>query len=354
VRFRRIIVALALAAAVAGGVVAWLGHRPEPARALAVTVSGNEVELPHGITLEAALHRLRLAPQPGDLLDVQGQPLARGRFPGYVLLDGAWRPPTTMLRSGDRIAIVDGLDRREPVRREMDAVPEGRYSNPQFFASKMPGTEVTVRGALSGKVLFAYFRPGGRPLPTKDVALTFDDGPWPGTTKRILSVLHRMHAPATFFTIGTQVERDPGAVRAEAAAGMAVGDHSYSHPEQPAFSHLGSRRMRAEIAKAARAVQHAGDRWPTLFRPPGGSYSDAVVSMASGEGMRVVLWSVDPKDWQAGVRPRQIVTRVLHAVRPGSIVLLHDGGGNRSATVKALPRIISGIRRMGLHLVSLA
>ena len=87
-----------------------------------------------------------------------------------------------------------------------------------------------------------------------------------------------------------------------------------------------------------------------LFRPPGGASSEKVVSLAGELSERVVLWTVDPKDWRAGTTAKEISRRVLRAVEPGSIVLLHDGGGDRSATVRALPEIIRGIRRKGLRL----
>jgi peptidoglycan-N-acetylglucosamine deacetylase len=86
------------------------------------------------------------------------------------------------------------------------------------------------------------------------------------------------------------------------------------------------------------------------FRPPGGAASATILATAQRLGDRAVLWSVDPADWQPGVTANQLVWRVLAAARPGAIVLLHDGGGNRSATVAALPAIIDGLRRLGLTL----
>ena len=92
---------------------------------------------------------------------------------------------------------------------------------------------------------------------------------------------------------------------------------------------------------------------PRLFRPPGGSTSPRLVAAAAALDQRVVLWSVDPADWRRGNPAKEIVKRVLAAVRPGSIVILHDGGGDRSATLAALPAIVRGIRRRGLQLVAL-
>jgi len=93
---------------------------------------------------------------------------------------------------------------------------------------------------------------------------------------------------------------------------------------------------------------------PTLFRPPGGSYGAVTLDVARSLGLRVVLWSVDPADWTPGISSKAIVHRVLSNVGPGSIVLLHDGGGDRSATLAALPAIIKGIRARHLDLVTIS
>ena len=179
------------------------------------------------------------------------------------------------------------------------------------------------------------------------MALTFDDGPWPHTTAQILAILTQRQAPATFFVVGRQVQRYPDLVRRELAAGMAIGSHSWNHP-QP-FDRLPAARIRDEITHGRRVLAPLGVR-PVGFRPPGGAASTTVLAAAQGLGERTVLWSVDPADWQPSVSSDQLVWRVLAGVRPGAIVLLHDGGGSRSATVAALPAIIDGLRRLGLTL----
>jgi peptidoglycan-N-acetylglucosamine deacetylase len=179
------------------------------------------------------------------------------------------------------------------------------------------------------------------------VALTFDDGPWPHSTEQILNILTQRRAPATFFTVGRQVQRYPDLVRQELAAGMAVGSHSWSHP-QP-FDRLPLGHLRDEITHGRRTLELLGVR-PVGFRPPGGAASATVLAAAQGLGEPTVLWNVDPADWHPGVTADQLVQRVLAAVRPGAIVLLHDGGGDRSATVAALPAIIDGLHRLGLTL----
>jgi peptidoglycan/xylan/chitin deacetylase (PgdA/CDA1 family) len=211
---------------------------------------------------------------------------------------------------------------------------------------------VVISGARSHELVSARFRPGGSAKAERSVALTFDDGPSPRYTPRVLAMLTRLHVHATFFVIGYLAATYPELVRRERRLGMAVGNHSYNHPEVPPFGDLPPRLLRDEIALSAQILAKLGGT-PALFRPPGGSTSAGLVRAAAALGQRVVLWSVDPADWSPGSSSRTIAKRVLGAVRPGSIVLLHDGGGDRSATVAALPAIVRGIRRRGLHLVAL-
>ena len=133
-----------------------------------------------------------------------------------------------------------------------------------------------------------------------------------------------------------------------------------SHYFEPAAAFFGPLRpkdlpttvIKGEISRAADAITAAGAQ-THLFRPPGGSYSPEVIDLAKELGMRVVLWSVDPQDWRNGITAKQIVKTVLSNVRPGSIVLMHDGGGHQSATIRALPKIIRGIRKKHLKLVTI-
>ena len=147
------------------------------------------------------------------------------------------------------------------------------------------------------------------------------------------------------------MERYPKLARAVAAAGYPVGNHSYDHPVSPALADMSAEKITSEIADAQDALNAVGID-PTLFRPPGGSYDDFVVQEARREGMRVVMWSVDPQDWRSGLTAKEVAKSVLSHVRAGSIVLLHDGGGDAGHTIKALPAIIRGIRKKGLTLTT--
>ncbi|CAN5396303.1 hypothetical protein BH10ACT11_BH10ACT11_05550 [soil metagenome] len=175
---------------------------------------------------------------------------------------------------------------------------------------------------------------------TKKVALSFDDGP-SSYTARVLSILHRYHVHSTFFEIGQNVPAYPDGSRAIIAAGSEIGNHSLHHETDP-----GSASMRATNAR----IEDATGYRPCLFRPPGGAYNSGVVASAASLGMSTIIWDVDPRDWS---RPgtSAIESRVLSATHGGSIVLMHDGGGDRSQTVAALPKIISTLQGRGYRLV---
>ncbi len=172
------------------------------------------------------------------------------------------------------------------------------------------------------------------------VALTFDDGPHPRFTPQLLALLAQYHIKATFFVVGKQAERFPELVRAEVAAGHIIGNHTYHHIK---LTHLSPTQVRAEWLACDDVVQAATGKRPTLCRPPGGDYNDAVITAAMNCNLTTVLWTDDPSDY---ARPGTIVIarRTLDTVKNGAIILLHDGV---QQTVDALPHIIDNLRRRG-------
>jgi peptidoglycan/xylan/chitin deacetylase (PgdA/CDA1 family) len=322
-------------------------------KTMSVTIAGRHENVRTGRTLGQVAAVFQVRPAAGNLLDVHGKVLRRGAFPGSLLLNGRQAPTATKLREGDRVAARRGRNQKEPLRRELLPVRAGAPGDPQFMLARTPGVEVIVHGAMSHELVSARFQPSSRQsIVERAVALTFDDGPSPTETPRALAVLRRLHVHATFFVIGYLVERYPQIVALERRDGMTIGNHTYNHPEVPPFAQLPPQLVRDEIALGAQSLSSLGIR-PRLLRPPAGSFSPTVIRIATALGERVVLWSVDPTDWSTGITARQIATRVLGAVRPGSIVILHDGGGDRTATIQALPTIVKGIRRKGLRLVAI-
>ena len=344
--------AIVLVAVVVGTLLARLLLGEGERASLTVTVMGRSVHVAEGTTLAGAAARFRLHPRAGDVLDVDGKVLRAAAVPGSFLVDGRPASVGMRLRSGERITVADGHDRREPLLRRIVRVSGGRASDPQFTVSRTPGEQLIVSGALSHELVSLRFRPSGPARTEKAVALTFDDGPSPQYTPRILAALTKLRVRATFFVIGYLAEANPDLVRQELRQGMTVGNHSYNHPQVPPFAQLPPQLLSDEIALGEQVLSRLGVQ-PGLFRPPGGSTSPQLVRAAAALGQRVVLWSVDPADWRPGSSPKAITKRVLSAVRPGSIVILHDGGGNRTPTLTALPAIVRGIRHRGLQLVAL-
>ncbi|MFF2149404.1 polysaccharide deacetylase family protein [Kitasatospora sp. NPDC058190] len=178
---------------------------------------------------------------------------------------------------------------------------------------------------------------------SKVVYLTFDDGPSPAYTPRILSILDRYGVHATFFEIGENVAAHPSLTQQVARQGHSVQNHSWSHPD---LRRLSASSFNAQVGNTDRAIRAQTGRTPKCLRPPYGAVNATVRSRAAGLGKQVVLWSVDPADWS---RPGTgaIQSRVLKNVRPGSVILLHDGGGDRSQTAAALPTILSTLKARG-------
>jgi peptidoglycan/xylan/chitin deacetylase (PgdA/CDA1 family) len=179
------------------------------------------------------------------------------------------------------------------------------------------------------------------------VAIGFDDGP-ATATGAFVSMLERLKARATFFLIGRQVSSSYRATLLRALRdGDALGDHSFSHPD---LTRSGS--AYAQLHSTITAIRSVSGYTPCVFRPPYGAYDTSVVEVARSLGLATVMWNVDPRDWTlpgAGAITRQ----VLAQVRPGSIIISHDGGGPRGQTLAAYPSIITALRARGYRIVTI-
>ena len=200
------------------------------------------------------------------------------------------------------------------------------------------------------------FGPALHRLPgTENVAsITFDDGPNPVATPRILDILKRQDVHATFFVLGRHADRWPALVKRMADEGHQLGNHGYHHRKlhrrTPGY-------VRDDLARGADAIERASGVRPAHFRAPHGFRSPWVTPIARALGERTVGWSLGVWD---SARPGadEIVRRALDGMRAGSILLLHDGdgydaGGDRTQTAEALPRIIDGLRGRGVRFVTL-
>jgi len=175
----------------------------------------------------------------------------------------------------------------------------------------------------------------------KEVALTFDDGPSRTQTPAILEALDRLGAHATFFEEGRHVAGREATMRQILALGDEIGNHSFHHPVDPGET---------ELASTQEAIRAATGFTPCLFRPPYGELNRTEEAAARANGLEMVFWTLDSEDdAHPGVGP--IRARVVRRTKPGSIVLLHDGG-RHPQTVEAITGIVEGLQRRGFRLVT--
>lgn len=194
-----------------------------------------------------------------------------------------------------------------------------------------------------------------RAMDTRSVHLTFDDGPNPYCTPDILDVLAEYRAPATFCVLGTYAANEPSLIRRMIAEGHEVANHTMTHPD---LSSCEPDEVQYQILAASRAIRCACPQAAVRrVRAPYGIWTEEVLALSAKAQLAALYWSVDPRDWSCpGVDA--IVDAVLASVRPGAIVLLHDGcppdelgrgihAGLRSQTLKALSQLIPALRERG-------
>lgn len=182
----------------------------------------------------------------------------------------------------------------------------------------------------------------------KVIALTFDDGPWPRTTSQVLDILKKNNIKATFFWIGQHLQNNPDIARKVVANGHAIGNHTWHHR----YNHVDAATAAREIDDTAALIFKTTGVKTFLFRPPGGNLRNGLAACAKKKKCAIVLWSVVSADTSRRASAQTIVRNVLHGAHRGGIVLLHDGGGNHAATVKALPHIIAGLKKKGYKFVT--
>ena len=241
-------------------------------------------------------------------------------------LQARFAPATVGLKAGDSYrwqvqSAWDGSSDQVPDKGAVDA----SLAQPQAVGCKAGGASYRTNGPRGKKV----------------VALTFDDGPGP-LTPQFYSVLEREKVPGTFFLIGQQVGGKGALLKRALSDGFVLGDHTWSHANVSGGGAAASR----QVSSAKSAIVKATGYTPCLFRAPYGAVSGSLISLVRGMGMNTIEWDVDPTDWSTpgtGV----IYSRIISQTRPGSIILMHDGGGPRGQTLAALPRVIDTLRKKG-------
>ena len=183
--------------------------------------------------------------------------------------------------------------------------------------------------------------------PAGYVALTFDDGPSGALTQRLLDGLQERGAKATFFLCGYRMEQYPDAMERYLEEGHELGVHSTVHTD---LTKLTPEQLREDMAGTAQMIEEMTGIWPVLMRPPGGAYDEKVLREAEQEGMRVILWSVDPRDW-ATHDARQVLSTMAREAGDGDVILMHDMS---KSSVDAALRLIDELQEKGFCFVTVS
>lgn len=184
----------------------------------------------------------------------------------------------------------------------------------------------------------------------KKIALTFDDGPHPRYTKKILSILEKYNIKATFFVIGVNIENYPDELKRIYAAGHEIGNHSYDH-----HSTLGLEReeLNKEIEICEELIYNNTGMKPTLFRPPQGKFNEKLTEITAKKGYSIILWSIDTRDWEHA-SPNNIAQTVTKNIDGGDIILMHDYISGKNTTCDALEIIIPALQAKGYKFVTVS
>ena len=246
--------------------------------------------------------------------------------------------PTPTARRATAAALSSAPDRRR-ARVTSTKAPPRPAKHPKPEHSKPEHSTSAADDAVP--VQPVYYVDGG----PKVIALTIDDGPSPIYTPQVLRILEKYKIRASFSMIGENVSYYPEMAREVADAGHTIVNHTWNHAN---LTLLSAAQARSEIASATDAIHAAVGKTPKLFRAPYGAWSRPALEYCASEHLTPLDWSVDPRDWaRPGVR--EIVANIMANTRTGSIILEHDGGGNRAETVAALTVVIPRLLDEGYH-----
>ena len=338
-----------------------------------VTVNGMTRTVHDGATVGDIINEGIVSPKPGNLLAVDGEVLEEGGGTPFTgTINGSeFTDAATALHKGDTLQIEDGADATEDYETEtVESEPGHQELGDGAIHVYVPGETGQVEkrtGKVSGKTVEETVREGRDNIylkynadtkGEKVVALTFDDGPI-GTTPELLDVLKQYGVKATFFTIGDQIfdKTDFSEVVKRAAdEGHQICTHSYDHASGSGrgvdMTRMSADEQIAEVQKGQDAITQAtGKEASKIFRSPGGNYHDEIIWTLQPYVTGEIGWNVDTEDWR---RPgAEAIAQRLLSVKPGDVVLMHDGGGDRSQTIEALKIALPQLVEEGYKFVTI-
>lgn len=369
---RRVFIAGGVAIAAAAAVFGIPALRD--AMPISVTVNGQSVELSKEKTLQAAYEKSGIRVTPGNLVDIEGEIIGEGEGAPYIAtIDGRQADaPDTPVQDGNALAFADGSDVEEPSVTEdktVDPSPVESGHGP-IHAIGSPGaagTSTVKTGQTSGKEVVVeviepaqdrlYLRSYPDTGDDKAIALTFDDGPWEESTAAILDILRDNGATATFFAVGNRIAGEGvELVKRERDEGHQVCSHSWDHASGSGqgvnMGLMTPEEQRMEVEKGFQAIVDATGAEPSrVFRSPGGNFPIEVWRNVEDLLEAEIGWDIDTLDWK---RPgASVIAERIKAATPGDIILMHDGGGDRSQTAEALRKALPYLKEQGFRFVTM-
>ncbi|HZN13500.1 MAG TPA: polysaccharide deacetylase family protein [Acidimicrobiales bacterium] len=324
---------------------------PTVGPSLRVHVDGRLVEVTgHNLNVATVLRRSRIAAVDGVLLSAVTHRIIDRHFdPAVVLRNGRPAAKTAGVRSGDYLEIRQGRPWVETAVHRTVPVPGGALPDITYGLWNLPKAGVTNQlvGSRSQEVISEQpVSPAVAATPVTDLAVgfSFDDGPNPQWTPAILAILKSAGIKATFCIVGYAAERYPELVKAIRDDGHTLCNHTMHHVQL-----LGGKSpdtITNELRDDSALIERASGERPRFFRAPGGTWATNLVAEVRRQGMQALGWNVDPADFE---RPGAavITNRIMSQLRPGAVILMHDGGGDRSQTLAQLPALIARLRALG-------
>lgn len=364
---------LIIAAVVLLAVLLVLGRFCSQAATIDVTVNGTPLTIHGAKTMQTAIRESGLPINPGDLISLRGTVLKKSEgYPFAATVNGEeTTDPNHMLYNGDVITIEDGKDRVEDYDSEDEVRPRGATIGGSgaicMFESGADGITEVRTGRISGDVVRRMKQEETDAVCTcydpdvgddKVIALTFDEGPSEKYTSDILDILRENEARATFFCVGTKVENSTSLVKRERAEGHQVCTNTYDRSWSPDASPdpdapFDREGLVDEIEHGRQAISDAldGEEASRIARLPDSTLTSSIAGALDSHVDATVSWNLDTGDWME-FNPEEVY-EVLMSAKPGDIVLLHDGGGDRSATVEALEKALPRLKSLGYSFVTI-
>lgn len=341
----------ALTAAVLGMVsmIAVAVPRSEPP--VKVSVDGTVVNVPgpHP-TVRAALRAAARTPRDGVVRSAKTATVLRPHaHPALIAVDGRPARLSQRLVKGARVTVTDGEDSVEPteVRQVEVPPPPGPAVESVLWYPGAPGVDEQTVGTMSDEVVDT--RRLVEPVaPRREegqvVALTFDDGPSPTWTPQVVQILAEEGVRATFCLVGDMVRKRPELTRTIAGHGHTLCSHTMNHPEH--LDELPPAQAASEVVAGSDMLASTTGQPVPLFRAPAGRTTPAVIDLVHSRGARVLDWTIDAEGSEHR-SAEELLARVQGGLKPGAVILLHDGGGNRDTTVAMLRPLIRSLKAAG-------